>query len=217
MDRTVNDGTRKSNFIARAFIWHYSNTKCTIKPHQFEAEKYLISKVKFNPWFLMPAAIIVQFCCGSLYAWSVFNAPIDKAISGNAKVSQAPVTFYIAVGMLGIASSVMGPYLERHGPKKTLVLSSSLFFVGNLLSALAIYLKYIWLLYIGYGVIGGFAIGLSMCNFLRKDLCFTSIIIIGKLFYIKVTLHLFQHCKNGFHINEELQVGSQYVDLVLVR
>lgn len=33
--------------------------------------------------------------------------------------------------------------------------------MGNLLSALAIYIKSIWLLYIGYGVIGGFGIGLS--------------------------------------------------------
>lgn len=165
----MNDVTRKRNPIIRAIIWHYSNTKCSITQTQYEREKYLISKVKFNPWFLMPAAIIVQFCCGSLYAWSVFNAPIDEVISGNSKVSQAPVTFYIAVGMLGVASAVMGPYLERNGPRKTLILSSSLFYFGNLLSALAIYLKYIWLLYIGYGVIGGFGIGLSMCNVLKKD------------------------------------------------
>lgn len=91
----------------------------------------------------MPAAIIVQFCCGSLYAWSVFNAPIDEAISGNSKVSQAPVTFYIAVGMLGVASAVMGPYLERNGPRKTLILSSTLFFFGNLLSALGKWSKII--------------------------------------------------------------------------
>lgn len=163
MEPSMNDEARKRNPITRAIVWHYSNTKCSIKPTQYENEKYLISNVKFNPWILMPAAIIVQFCCGSLYAWSVFNAPIDEAISGNSKVSQAPVTFYIAVGMLGIASAIMGPYLERNGPRKTLILSANLFLFGNLLSALAIYLKYIWLLYIGYGVIGGFSIGISMC------------------------------------------------------
>lgn len=174
MERTVN--TPKRNPITRAFIWHYTNTKCFITQEQYEKEKYLISKVKFNPWFLMPAAIIVQFCCGSLYAWSVFNAPIDEIISGNAKVSQAPVTFYIAVGMLGVASSTMGPFLERNGPKKTLIISSSLFFFGNLLSALAIYLKYIWLLYIGYGIIGGFSIGLGLYFILRKDLYYPYLI-----------------------------------------
>ncbi|KAJ6646665.1 putative MFS-type transporter YhjX [Pseudolycoriella hygida] len=161
MEPAVNSETRRRNPITRAIIWHYSNTKCSITATQHEKEKYLFSKVKFNPWILMPAAVIVQFCCGSLYAWSVFNAPIDEAISGNSKVSQAPVTFYIAVGMLGVASAVMGPYLERNGPKKTLILSSTLFFCGNALSAIAIYIKNIWLLYVGYGIIGGFGIGLS--------------------------------------------------------
>ncbi|XP_037047641.1 uncharacterized MFS-type transporter YhjX-like [Bradysia coprophila] len=161
MEPQVSDPTRKRNPITRAIVWHYSNTKCTIKQAQYEKEKYLISTVRFNPWLLMPASIIVQFCCGSLYAWSVFNAPIDEAISGDSKVSQAPVTFYIAVGMLGVASAVMGPYLERNGPRKTIMISSSLFLVANILSAIAIYLKYIWLLYLGFGVIGGFSIGLG--------------------------------------------------------
>lgn len=40
-------------------------------------------------------------------------------------------------------------------------MSSCLFFLGNLLSALAIYLKFMWLLYVGYGIIGGFAVGIS--------------------------------------------------------
>lgn len=169
MEQSTGDTTQKRNPITRAIVWHYSNTKCTIKPAQYEKEKFLISTIKFNPWLLMPAAIIVQFCCGSLYAWSVFNAPIDKAISGDSKVSQAPVTFYIAVGMLGIASAVMGPYLERHGPRRAIIISSTFFFVGNILSAIAIYLKYIWLLYFGYGVIGGFSIGLGTLSDMRKD------------------------------------------------
>lgn len=148
------------NPIVRAFLRHYGNTTCTISQKQFDREKFLFSNVKFNEWILMPAAVIVQFCCGSVYAWSVFNKPIDAVISGN-KLSQAPVTFYIAFGMLGISAALMGPWLERNGPKKALILSSSAFYMGNLLSALAIYLRSIWLLYIGYGVIGGFGIGLS--------------------------------------------------------
>lgn len=82
-------------------------------------------------------------------------------MTGDPKSAQAPVTFYIAVGMFGVSAASMGPWLERNGPKKALILSSSLFFLGNLLSSLAIYLKAIWLLYIGYGVIGGFGLGLG--------------------------------------------------------
>lgn len=142
-------------------LWHFRNTTCTITDQQFEKEKYLIRNIKFNPWILLPAAFIVQFCCGSVYAWSVFNMPIDEAITGNGESSQAPVTFYIAIGMLGFSAASMGPWLERNGPRKALILSSCSFYLGNLLAALAIQMKLMWLLYIGYGVIGGFGIGVS--------------------------------------------------------
>lgn len=152
---------RKENYIVSAFLWHFGNTTSTITQQQFDKEKYLFRNIKFNPWILMPAAFIVQFCCGSVYAWSVFNAPIDEAITGNGQASKAPVTFCIAIGMLGFSAASMGPWLERNGPKKALILSSCSFFSGNLVAALAIYIKSMWLLYIGYGVIGGFGIGVS--------------------------------------------------------
>lgn len=58
---------KRKNFIVRALLWHYGNTACNVTPEQFEKEKYVIGKLKFNPIVLMPAAIIIQFCCGSLY------------------------------------------------------------------------------------------------------------------------------------------------------
>lgn len=152
---------KPKNPIVSAVLRHYGNTTCKISQKQYDREKFLFANVKFNPWILMPAAVVVQFCTGSVYAWSVFNAPIDKAISGDDKVAQAPVTFYIAFGLLGFSAAIMGPWLERHGPKKALLISSTAFYIGHLLAALAVYLKSIWLLYIGYGVIGGFGIGFS--------------------------------------------------------
>ncbi|XP_037025361.1 uncharacterized MFS-type transporter YhjX-like [Bradysia coprophila] len=161
MDHTTDTTHRHKNPIVRAVSWHFSHTTCTIDERQYEREKNLFANVKFNPWFLMPAAVLVQFCCGSVYAWSVFNAPIDEAITGDAKASQAPVTFYINIGVLGFASAFMGPWIERSGPKKALIVASSFFFLGNLISALAIYVKLMWLLYVGYGVVGGFGVGIS--------------------------------------------------------
>lgn len=111
----------------------------------------------FNRWYLMPAAIIIQFCCGSLYSWSVFNKPIDAHLETN---NLAPITFYIAVGLFGTSAALMGPWLERNGPMIACFLGTTLFFAGNLLSALALYLKIMWLVYIGYGLISGFGLGL---------------------------------------------------------
>lgn len=107
----------------------------------------------------MPAAFIVQFCCGSLYSWSVFNKPVDNLIYGSV-VNMAPITFYIAVGLLGLSGAIMGPWLERNGPKLASILGGSLFCIGNILTAVALYWRQIWLVYLGYGVIAGYGIGL---------------------------------------------------------
>lgn len=111
MDHEAEISQKKRNPVARAVLWHFENTTCSIDQKQFDKQKYLFGSTKFNPWILMPAAVIVQFCCGSVYAWSVFNQPIDLEITGDANSSQAPVTFYINIGVLGIASAFMGPWI----------------------------------------------------------------------------------------------------------
>src|SRR5665811_1371938 len=106
----------------------------------------------------MPAAVVVQFCVGSLYAWSVFNKPIDQLIY-NEVTNTAPITFTIANGVLGVCAALLGPWLQRRGPKVACILGTSLFCAGNLLTALALHLRLMWLVFLGYGVVGGCGIG----------------------------------------------------------
>lgn len=53
----------------------------------------------------------------------------------------APITFYINIGCLGIAASLLGPWLERNGPRKAATIGGSLFCFGHWVAALGIYLK----------------------------------------------------------------------------
>jgi hypothetical protein len=84
----------------------YSNTTYTRSEKQLENEKWLVKDfIPFNRYFLMPAAVLIQLCCGSLYAWSGYNLPMEAYILGqNAAIDRASasVTFYIAVGKLYI-------------------------------------------------------------------------------------------------------------------
>ncbi|CAG7828748.1 unnamed protein product [Allacma fusca] len=152
--------SEKTNAILRLVVNHYRYNQATKSEEQIEREKWLlIPCVPFNRWALLLAAVMIQFCVGSLYAWSVFNKPIDMLIYGQ-NCNMSPVAFYIACGCLGISAAVMGPWLERRGPFLACLVGTGFFCTGHLLTALALYLKQIWLVFLGYGVIGGFGTGL---------------------------------------------------------
>ncbi|KAF9164401.1 hypothetical protein DFQ26_001493 [Actinomortierella ambigua] len=73
----------------------------------------------------------------------------------------AAITFYIALGCFGVSASIMGPWLERHGPRSAGFLGAMLFLIGNLITALGCEVKQISLVYIGYGIFGGLGLGIS--------------------------------------------------------
>ncbi|KAJ3030172.1 hypothetical protein HDV00_009084 [Rhizophlyctis rosea] len=143
---------------------HYSNTHYERSEAQLEREKYLLPGVKFNRFVLMPAAVVIQVCCGSLYAWSGYNLPMERYILGpNGAVDRAVAAnvFYVAVAVFGVAAALLGPWLERNGPFKGAFMGATLFFLGNLLTALGVYVQKFPLVFFGYGFVGGAGLGIS--------------------------------------------------------
>ncbi|KAJ3266326.1 hypothetical protein HK104_006129, partial [Borealophlyctis nickersoniae] len=142
---------------------HYSNTTYDRSPRQIERETWLIpGVVKFNRYYLMPAAVLIQVCCGSLYAWSGYNLPIERYIYGpGPDRAIAANVFYVAVAVFGCTAAVLGPWLERNGPFKGAMLGAVLFYAGNLLTALGVYTTKVPLIFFGYGLIGGMGLGIS--------------------------------------------------------
>lgn len=156
-----NNKNKKINTIIKIIVNHYKNNPQKKTEQQIENEKYLLGKrVKFNRWILFPIAILSQFTVGSLYAWSIYNKPVDGAIFGDENKGMAPYTFYVAFFFFGSACSILGPVLDRIGPMKSMYIGSTLFVAGHFLTALGIYTKVIWLVYIGYGAFGGSGMGI---------------------------------------------------------
>jgi MFS family permease len=73
----------------------------------------------------------------------------------------APITYSILILFNGLSACMMGPWLERHGPRAALAIGSSLFAFGHLVTALGIYVRHISVVYIGYGALTGSGLGLS--------------------------------------------------------
>lgn len=111
-------------------------------------------------WTIPPAAVAIHLCVGSVYAWSVFNKPIE-ALHPEWPRGAAAYTFSIAIALLGLSAAFGGTWLERHGPRRAATTAALLFGGGLLLGALGAQLGWLWLLFAGYGVIGGAGLGLA--------------------------------------------------------
>ncbi|HEP3223083.1 TPA: OFA family MFS transporter [Streptococcus pyogenes] len=112
---------------------------------------------KTKRYIIATAGILLHLMLGSTYAWSVYRNPILQETGWD----QAPVAFAfsLAIFCLGLSAAFMGNLVEQYGPRLTGTVSAILYASGNMLTGLVIDRKEIWLLYIGYGVIGGLGLG----------------------------------------------------------
>ncbi|KAJ1951648.1 hypothetical protein IWQ62_006408, partial [Dispira parvispora] len=139
---------------------NHSDAEYVRTPEQIQQDAYIFGR-PFNKWYIVPMCILTQFCCGSMYSWSIYNRPVDQLIFGDPLRNMAPTTFYITVGAFGITSAILGPWLERNSPRKSLMIGTTLFYLGNLITALGLHVRQIALVYMGYGLIGGAGTGAS--------------------------------------------------------
>ncbi|MDT0636176.1 L-lactate MFS transporter [Spectribacter hydrogenooxidans] len=121
----------------------------------------------FNRWMVPPAALCIHLCIGQVYAFSVFNLPMTRLIGVTEsapedwKLTTLGWIFSISIVCLGLSAAFAGRWLEQVGPRKAMLLSATCFGGGFLVSALGIWLHVIWLVYLGYGVLGGIGLGIG--------------------------------------------------------
>ena len=126
-----------------------------------------VAPAGYSRWLVPPAALAIHLCIGQAYSLSVFNIPLSKVlgITQSAPDDWGLTTtvwiFNIAFVFLGLSAAVFGKWLERVGPRKAMFASACCFAGGFIISAIGINLHIIWLLYLGYGVLGGIGLGLG--------------------------------------------------------
>ncbi|MDE0130438.1 MAG: OFA family MFS transporter [Gammaproteobacteria bacterium] len=101
----------------------------------------------------------LQVCLGTVYAWSFFQTILVRQSGWT--FTQSAWAFSITIFTLGVSAAWAGQALPRQGPRRLALLGSALFSIGYLIGGLALYLDWIPLFYLGYGVIGGAGIGMG--------------------------------------------------------
>jgi MFS family permease len=133
----------------------------------FFSRERITASHNYNRWLIPPAALAVHLCIGQAYAFSVFNEPLTRVIGisssapGDWKLTTLGWIFSLAIAFLGLSAAFAGKWLEKVGPRRTMFTAACLFGGGFLLSAIGIKIHQIWLIYLGYGVLGGCGLGLG--------------------------------------------------------
>ncbi len=136
-------------------------------PLAFLMKDRIVAKPGFNRWLVPPASIAIHMCIGSVYAWSIFNPPLVKQVGVVASaaddwsLSSVVWIFSTAIVFLGLAAALAGKWLEEVGPRMVGFLAAICWGGGFLIGSLGIAWHELWLVYLGYGAIGGCGLGLA--------------------------------------------------------
>ncbi|MCH8828928.1 MAG: OFA family MFS transporter [Planctomycetes bacterium] len=127
----------------------------------------IIAEPGFNRWKVPLASVAIHLCIGSVYAWSMFNPALMKvrgvagSASGDWTLSEVVWVFTVAIVFLGLSAAFAGRWLEKVGPRLVGSVAAVCWGGGFLIGAAGIQTHQLWLLYLGYGVVGGCGLGLG--------------------------------------------------------
>jgi MFS family permease len=119
----------------------------------------IIASPGWSRWLVPPAALSIHLAIGSVYSWSVFKLPLHETLGASGLLSAVPFT--LGIVMLGMSAAVFGTAVERRGPRWAMVVATLCFCGGLLVAAVAAEIGQMWLIIVGYGVIGGIGLGIG--------------------------------------------------------
>ena len=109
-----------------------------------------------NRYCVLTAGMVIQFCAGIIYMWSVFKGPVASHLNWDAGAAALTSSVMLAMFVLGIILG--GRAQDRFGPRKTTLAGSVLIGAGMICTAAATP-NTPWLVYITYGIIAGLGVG----------------------------------------------------------
>src|SRR5690554_4183175 len=118
-----------------------------------------VAPAGYNRWMVPPAALAVHLSIGQVYAFSVFKDALITRF--DASHTQIGMIFSISIVMLGLSAAFGGKWMERTGPRAAMVLAAFAWAGGFAVASLGVSVGQLWLVYLGYGVLGGIGLGMG--------------------------------------------------------
>jgi MFS family permease len=133
----------------------------------FLDKSHSIAPPQYSRWLVPPAALAIHLCIGEAYGFSVFTKPLTQILgisdraTGDWTVAEVGWIFSIAILVLGLSAAVFGKWVEEKGPRRAMFAAACLFGAGFIVAAAGAQLHQLWIVYLGYGVIGGCGLGIG--------------------------------------------------------
>lgn len=117
----------------------------------------MLRKSGFGPRFqrlhVVLPCVLIQACCGVIYSWSIFNAPMDENVWGTPGRNAS--AFLVSVAAYGASTVTFGAYVGRAGPFASVARTVIFTPLSWMLAAVASRIGSLWLLILGYGLCAG--------------------------------------------------------------
>ena len=127
----------------------------------------IVAKPGFNRWLIIPAVVAIEASIGQIYAFSVFNLPLTRALGITAstpddwRLTTLGWVFTLAMVFLGLSAAFGGKWAGDIGPRKAGVVAACCWGFGFYIAAVGVHFHQIWLLFVGYGILGGCGLGIG--------------------------------------------------------
>lgn len=105
------------------------------------------------------ASIAIQLCVGVGYIWSVFQTGVANSIFGGDNAA-ASLTFSLLLSTLTIGSVIGGKLAAKYTVRKIVIIGGIILSAGFLLASF-VTPQTPWLIWLGYGVMGGVGMGFT--------------------------------------------------------
>ncbi|HWQ58435.1 MAG TPA: OFA family MFS transporter [Clostridia bacterium] len=105
------------------------------------------------------ASIAIQLCLGIAYIWSVFQTGIAKSIFGGDNAA-ASLAFSLLLSTLTVGSVIGGKLAAKISTRAVVIIGGAIISAGFLLASF-VTPSAPWLLWLGYGVMGGTGMGFT--------------------------------------------------------
>ncbi|MBU8906303.1 L-lactate MFS transporter [Desertibacillus haloalkaliphilus] len=112
-----------------------------------------------NRWLMALSAIAIHLSIGAAYAYSVYKNPLVETIGWSE--TYVTLAFTIMMALAGLSAAFFGPFVEKHGPRKSAILAAILFASGQAGSGLAVVVDSSIMFLLTYGLLSGLGLGVG--------------------------------------------------------